>query len=88
MAKDLGGFMKTFAGSLGSQLGGGGGWNPLTGLMGGGRENREEEDNPGRKMFGMPERAGGNGFLEKFGGNLSDQLFQKAMMGFMGRGPS
>lgn len=101
MAKDMGGFLSKFAGGLGGQLGGinpvsglGLAGNPLSGigmlqgLMGGGND-QEEEDNPGMRMFkgGHGKEEGRNGFLEKFGSNLSDQLFKNAMMGFMDRGP-
>lgn len=104
MAKDLGGFMKSFAGNLGSNLGGGGALGMLGGPMsgigliqklmgghGGGDDGSDQEQNPGQKMFaeksGETQHGpqGGNGFLQKFGGSLSDQLFQRAMMGFMGR---
>ena len=101
MAKDLGGFMKSFAGNLGGQMSGlGQVGGPMSGLgimkslMGGGGEDGDlpdahqaavdGEQNPGQKMFGMNGGNGG-GFMQKFGSNLSDQLFQKAMMGFMRR---
>ena len=87
--KDMGGFMKSFAGNLGSQMSGMNlAGNPMSGLgmmkqmMGGEGGGPADEQNPGAEMFGK--KSGGNGFLEKFGGNLSDQLFQRAMMGFMG----
>lgn len=95
MAKDLGNFMKSFAGNLGSQMAGlGGAGNPapdpfqmMQGMFGGNRDyDPTQQDNPGNKMFGAGSgKPGGNSFLARFGGNLSDQLFQKAMMGFMGR---
>lgn len=87
--KDLGGFMKSFAGNLGGQMSGlGQVGGPMSGLgvmkqlMGGegGGDSPEAEDNPGAKMFGQ---AGGNsnaGFLERF----KDQLFRGAMTNFMG----
>lgn len=91
MAKDMSGFMKSFAGNLGQQLGGMSGMNlagnPLSGigmlkgLMGGGGPADESTpDNPGQDMF-----KGKEDFMGRFGGNLSDQLFQRAMMGFMGQ---
>lgn len=90
MAKDMSGFMKSFAGNLGGQLSGlGQVGGPMSGigimqqLMGGGDDH---EQNPGEKMFGMNKDGKDKpGFLGKFAGNLSDQLFQRAMMGFMGR---
>lgn len=88
MAKDMSGFMKSFAGNLGGQLSGlGQVGGPMSGIgimqqmMGGG----DEEDNPGMKMFKGQGGKDGPSFLSKFAGNLSDQLFQRAMMGFMGR---
>lgn len=92
MAKDLGGFLKSFAGNLGGGLAGTTGLiNPFgaAGLLLGGKGDESDpttEDNPGNKMFGAgPGKPGGNSFLERFGGSLSDQLFKQAMMGFMGR---
>lgn len=105
--KDMGGFMKSFAGNLGRQMGGGIG--PAGGLLGsqlspfgllgnliGGDDDPMSEDNPGMQMFkgkqgpgsddGMVRDSSKNkSFLNQFGTNLSDQLFQRAMMGFMGR---
>lgn len=81
--------MKSFAGSLGSQMAGLGGENNpapdpfqmMQGAFGGGGE----EDNPGMKMFKGQGGKDSPSFLGKVAGNLSDQLFQRAMMGFMGR---
>lgn len=66
-------------------------------LMGGGKGGGEEgydptqQDNPGNKMFGAKPTASvmdshrDGSFLKRFAGGMSDQLFQNAMMGFMGR---
>jgi hypothetical protein len=95
MAKDLGGLLKSFAGNLGGPMSGLGqiggpmsGLGIMKNLMGGGDdEDGDEEANPGQKMFGMnADNRKEGGFFSKFGSNLSDQLFQRAMMGFMGRG--
>jgi len=109
MAKDMGGFMKSFAGNLGKQLGGGGlsglgqiggpmsGIGIIKGLMGGGDEDEgpQESENPGQAMFNGEGGSAGpmkeygqkkqGGFGKQFLHSLSDNLFQNAMMGFMGR---
>lgn len=91
MAKDMSGFLKSFAGNLGQQMGGMSGMSqiggPMSGIgimkqMMGGGDDEEGQQNPGEKMFGMNKDKG---FLSNFAGNLSDQLFQRAMMGFMRR---
>jgi hypothetical protein len=86
--KDLGGFMKSFAGNLGGQMSGlGNVGGPMSGIgmmkqMMGGGGGPADEQNPGAEMFGAKKDKAG--FFEKFGGNLSDELFKRAMMGFMG----
>ena len=98
MAKDMSGFLKSFAGNLGGQMSGMGQvGGPMSGigimkqLMGGdeqagGSDAQDSYVNPGEKMFGMDKPVhGGNSMLSKFAGSLSDQLFQRAMMGFMNR---
>lgn len=96
--KDMSGFLKSFAGNLGGQMSGMGQiGGPMSGiglmkqLMGGGGGGGDEDKgyvNPGEKMFGMSgkedDRGGNGSFLSKFGSSLTDQLFQKAMRGFMG----
>lgn len=83
--KDLGGFLGKFAGSLGSQMSGlNMAGNPLSGIgmLRGLTGDRDEEDNPGKKMFGAATNDN-MGFLDRF----KEQLFKNATAGFMGRGP-
>lgn len=99
MAKDLGGFLKSFAGSLGSQMMGGPTGLPIAGMLGqdilglGGMGKSKksgrtvmDEDNPGMKMFGVPAAANEPNFGQRFLSGMQDQLFQNAMTGFMKNG--
>lgn len=89
MAKDMSGFLKSFAGNLGGQMSGlGQVGGPMSGIglmkqLMGGDEGGDEEQNPGQKMFGAATNPN-VGFLERF----KDNLFKNAMTGFMGRGPN
>lgn len=93
MAKDLGGFMKSFAGALGSNMSGlGQVGGPMSGIglmkqLMGGKDGPAQEDNPGMKMFqGNTPAANEPNFGQRFMSAMRDNLFQNAMTGFMGRG--
>lgn len=69
------------------------GGNPFKNLFGGESVDGggAEPANPGQAMFGMSgtpapasQPKGFGGFLNRFGSNLQEQLFRKAMQGFMG----
>lgn len=100
--KNMGGLLSGLAGSM-TGIGGEDNPAPDPFQMMQGFLNNQGRDsgyNPGMQMFqgvspqgvdpqgsGSPIKKGGNSFLSRFAGSLGDQLFQKAMMGFMGRGP-
>lgn len=94
MSPFLSAFKDNLAGGLAGMSGLGLAGNPLSGigilknLMGGGDDDKEgydptKEDNPGNQMFQGNQKN--PGYLERFGSNLSDDLFKRAMMGFLGR---
>lgn len=98
MAKDMSGFLKSFAGNLGQQMGNMSGLSqvggPMSGigilkqLMGGDNEGPDGEDNPGMRMFkGQTPAANEQNFGQRFLKSMQDNLFQSAMTGFMNRGP-